>query len=95
MDKTLLAVDWKRGKVVWRFEPERPFPFYSSPAVSGDLVVVGCRDRAVYALDAKTGKQRWRTPTRGKVDSSPVIAGSHVYVGSSDGPALLPRIRQR
>ena len=37
------------------------------------------------ALDVKTGKAAWTFATRARVDSSPVIAGGRVYVGSSDG----------
>jgi outer membrane protein assembly factor BamB len=39
----------------------------------------------VYALDRATGKEVWNFATDGKVDSSPVVAGSRVYVGSQDG----------
>ena len=39
----------------------------------------------MHALDAATGKETWSFATRARVDSSPVVAGSQVYVGSSDG----------
>jgi outer membrane protein assembly factor BamB len=39
----------------------------------------------IRALDARTGKEAWRFPTRARVDSSPVVAGGRVYVGSNDG----------
>ena len=39
----------------------------------------------MHAIDAATGKAAWTFPTRARVDSSPVVAGSRVYVGSSDG----------
>jgi outer membrane protein assembly factor BamB len=58
---------------------------FSSPAVSGDVVVVGSDDGSVYALDATTGKLRWKRTTGGPVRSSPVIAGGRVFVGSNDG----------
>jgi outer membrane protein assembly factor BamB len=58
---------------------------YSSPAVSSDGVVVfGARDRNVYGVELATGKPLWKFPTRGDVDSSPVISGGRVYVGSKD-----------
>ena len=80
-----LCVDWRKAKIEWTFEPQRKQPFQSSAAVSGDLVVVGGRDRLVHGLEAKTGHERWNFPTRGRVDSSPVISGSRVFIGSSDG----------
>jgi outer membrane protein assembly factor BamB len=39
----------------------------------------------VYALDARTGKERWRAKTEGRVRSSPAIDGARVYVGAADG----------
>jgi outer membrane protein assembly factor BamB len=39
----------------------------------------------VHALDPKSGKELWNFTTRGNVDSSPVIVGERVFVGSNDG----------
>ena len=38
-----------------------------------------------HCIDRKTGKRIWVFRTRGKVDSSPVIADGKVIVGSDDG----------
>ena len=82
----MLAVDLKARKIVWSYKhPDRSFPFYSSPAVLGDRVVVGGRDKMVHALDRNTGKALWTFATGARVDSSPVIAGGLAYVGSNDG----------
>jgi outer membrane protein assembly factor BamB len=81
----VLAVDWKKGEVLWRFEAaHRPMPFFASAAVTDDLVVVGSQDRRVHALDRKTGQEVWQFTTGGKVDSSPVVSGQRVYFGSLD-----------
>jgi outer membrane protein assembly factor BamB len=86
MSNQMLAIDLKKQAVKWKYEADdNPQPFFSSPAVAGDLVIVGCRDKRVHAYDRRTGKQTWEYPTKGKVDSSPVVAGKRVYVGSSDG----------
>lgn len=69
----------------WVFTPKRQFPFFSSPAVTADLCIIGGRDKEVHAIDQSTGKERWSFRTRARVDSSPVIAGDRVFVGSSDG----------
>jgi outer membrane protein assembly factor BamB len=85
MSNQMLAIDLKKQALKWKYEAdENPQPFFSSPAVAADLVVVGCRDKRVHAFDQHTGKQTWEYPTKGKVDSSPVIAGKRVYVGSAD-----------
>ena len=34
--------------------------FQSSPAVVDDVVYTGCRDAHLYALDAATGKEKWK-----------------------------------
>ena len=72
------------GKIAWKFK-DRAFAYASSPAVTKDRLVVGCRDKRLHCLDRKTGKRLWAFRTRGKVDSSPVIADGKVIVGSDDG----------
>jgi outer membrane protein assembly factor BamB len=56
----------------------------SSPAIAGEKVFVGA-GRSLLALDRRTGKVLWRGNTGGKVDSSPLVIGGTVYVGSDDG----------
>ena len=55
-----------------------------SPAEANGIVVVGARDRKVHAMSAADGKPLWTFPTRGDVDSAPIISGGRVYVGSND-----------
>jgi outer membrane protein assembly factor BamB len=82
----VLAVDWQQAQVVWRYQTGGgEFPFHSSAAVTDKLVVVGSRDKSVHAVHRDTGKRAWTFATRGKVDSSPVIAGDRAFVGSHDG----------
>jgi outer membrane protein assembly factor BamB len=59
--------------------------FSSSPAVAGGTLYVGSGDRSVYALDAATGKARWRYRTGDVVHASPAVADGAVYAGSWDG----------
>jgi outer membrane protein assembly factor BamB len=80
------AIDWKKGSIAWTFQAEeRPQPFYSSAAVTDQLVLAGSRDRRLRALDRKTGKEVWNFATEGKLDASPVVAGKRVFVPSLDG----------
>ena len=39
----------------------------------------------VHCLEESTGKAVWTFLTRARVESSPLIAGKSVFVGSSDG----------
>lgn len=81
-----LAIDPRQKKIVWRYEnSERGAAFRSSAAVTPDTVIVGSRDKQVHALNPKTGRQFWSFLTKGRVDSSPVVAGRRVFVGSADG----------
>ncbi|HTU18888.1 MAG TPA: PQQ-binding-like beta-propeller repeat protein [Gemmataceae bacterium] len=80
------AIDWKKGQIVWTFQADnRPQPFYSSAAVTEQLVLAGSRDRRLHALDRKTGKEIWSFATGAKMDGSPVVAGKRVYAPSLDG----------
>ena len=106
MDGKLYALDARTGRSLWAFETEGVSidqkqagfdrrSLVSSPSVSGDLVFVGSRDAHLYAVDRKTGKQRWRfghkidylegTPEFSWVLSSPAVANGLVFTGSSDG----------
>lgn len=82
----VLAVDWKKKEVLWRYHsPQSDMPFHSSAAVLKDRVVVGGRDKLLHCLNRETGEKQWTFATRGKVDSSPAIVGERVFVGSADG----------
>jgi eukaryotic-like serine/threonine-protein kinase len=85
MNNEMLAISLKAQRIDWRFEaPKRKQPFYASAAVTDDLVIVGSRDKKVYALDRKTGEEKWSFLTENRVDSSPVVAGNRVFFGSLD-----------
>ncbi len=84
-DGTFFAVDIDKGNVVWKYTQTMGNPFLSSPAISGDKVVIGSHNRRVYCFDRMTGNLNWSFQTRGKIDSSPVIAGNTVIVCSHDG----------
>jgi outer membrane protein assembly factor BamB len=53
---------------------------------TGDTIFFGSSsDDKVYALDARTGRQRWAFFTEGPVRLAPFVLGDKVYVGSDDG----------
>ena len=39
----------------------------------------------MHALDRAKGNEVWKFATKGRVDSSPVVVGKRVFVGSTDG----------
>ncbi|MFO0808906.1 MAG: PQQ-binding-like beta-propeller repeat protein [Gemmataceae bacterium] len=86
MSGEVVAVDLTKTEVTWGYRPTKGRPqFFASSAATEKLIVIGGRDRRVYAIDRATGKEAWTFATDGKVDSSPVVAGGRAYVGSSDG----------
>ena len=53
---------------------------------AGDTIFFGSSsDDKVYALDARTGMERWTFFTEGPVRLAPFVSGDKVYVGSDDG----------
>lgn len=86
----VICLNLQNSEVKWRYEhPKRKFPFYSSAAVTPDLVVVGGRDKMLHALDAGTGQARWTFSTRAKIESSPVIVGGRVIFASASGKIYI------
>jgi outer membrane protein assembly factor BamB len=50
------------------------------------VVLFGCRDGHFYAIDAKTGKQKWSEDNKmGWVIASPAVRGGAVYFPTSEG----------
>jgi outer membrane protein assembly factor BamB len=53
-------------------------------AVANGTVYVPSMGNALVALDAKTGQEKWRFPTKDVVFSAPLVADGTVYFGSAD-----------
>jgi outer membrane protein assembly factor BamB len=73
------------GTVIWSKTPAIGWRIYSSPAVSDNLVFVGCDNGYVYALNVANGDINWSTQVSAlqRTYSSPVVANNKVFVGSS------------
>ncbi|MFI8966559.1 PQQ-binding-like beta-propeller repeat protein [Streptomyces sp. NPDC053493] len=87
----VLSVDVASGHVRWHFEAPAVFlsppAFAPGPAVTGGGVYLADHLGTVYALDATTGKDRWRIATEPRQSTEPVlVAAGHIHVGS--GSAL-------
>ncbi|MEA1951115.1 MAG: PQQ-binding-like beta-propeller repeat protein, partial [Planctomycetota bacterium] len=58
---------------------------YQVVVAGGKLFFGTSSDNKVYALDAKTGEQRWSFFAGGPIRLAPTVADGRVYVGSDDG----------
>ena len=88
-ENEVLGIDLERREVAWAYEHEvRKFPFYASAAADDEIVVIGGRDKIVHALDPRTGERKWEWNSGARLDSSPVIVGDRVFLGSKRGPVL-------
>jgi len=83
-----VCVDLEQRKPDWVY-PNDSHPFFSSPAVGKDRVVVGCRDRKLHCVSRTDGTPLWTFTTRRKIDGSPVICGDKVVFGSGDGRVYM------
>ncbi|HVY79298.1 MAG TPA: PQQ-binding-like beta-propeller repeat protein [Solirubrobacterales bacterium] len=84
-DGTVFAFDERTGRVEWSF-PTGNFA-YGSPAVARvpgtpPSVYIGSYDEHFYALNARSGKQRWRYDVGGAVPGTATVIGHTVYTSS-------------
>jgi outer membrane protein assembly factor BamB len=72
------ALDAETGKVLWSSPLPQKGPG-SSPCATEDTVVINAK--YLHALDAATGKERWKLEKAGGGNSSPVLwnAGGHTF----------------
>lgn len=67
----------------WKFQTKGRI--YATPAISGNMILIGSGDSTFYAIDKLTGKKNWSYRTNGAIHSSPAVYGKSVFVGSADG----------
>ena len=85
-DGRVVAVDWRKQKIVWTYtDPNHSLEYRSSCAVTDKFVILGGYDKELHCLDRATGNQVWNFKTRARIESSPVVVGERVYFGSGDG----------
>jgi outer membrane protein assembly factor BamB len=72
----------------WHYGPGDRAPWLdSSPVVVGDSVLfVGARDGDLYCLSCSGGSQKWCKHLGNRIESSPAVAGSRVYIGATGHP---------
>ena len=69
--------------VQWRFKTGGPV--IGSPAISQGVVFIGSSDGVFYAIDQRTGQQKWKVALTEPISSSPAIGDGLVYFLSYDG----------
>ncbi|MCX9025828.1 MAG: PQQ-binding-like beta-propeller repeat protein [Candidatus Methanoperedens sp.] len=74
----------------WTFDLS--FDSDSSPVIVNDVLYVGS-NFGIHAIDAKTGRELWRTHTNGFVKSAPAVADGVLYVGADDNRFYAMDIR--
>jgi outer membrane protein assembly factor BamB len=83
----LVCLDWKTGELVWKSATGRPndeFFLNAAPAASGDKVLFGGLDGAVYAFDAGSGQVLWKRDLGGRVSTSLLFADGNLFAGTSN-----------
>lgn len=80
---TVKAVRVRDGKELWhRVLPGKVF---STPAVKGRKLVVGCTDGNIYCLRTSDGKVLWSVKAEKSVLGTALIHKGTAYIGASDG----------
>ncbi len=83
----VLAVDEADGRKLWEYIPRVSGTAASVPAAGDRTVLVGFDDRAVRAIDAATGAERWGSLANSPFSpvSSPAVDGGDVYLADFSG----------
>lgn len=81
--REILAIDPRRGTVVWRFSADEKV--FGTPAIDAQgRTIVGSQDDHVYCL-SPSGELVWRYQTGADNDASPLIGeDGTIYLGSDD-----------
>jgi outer membrane protein assembly factor BamB len=82
------AIEPKSGKVLWRVTPAgvlKTTPHTVSPARAAGRVLVADNTNQLLALDAKDGATLWRKTLSGRANTSLLVIGENVLVGTADG----------
>lgn len=82
----VVAVEIESGKIVWRSPPAEGVGDRSlDPILVGERLFVAWREGIVDAFDVATGRRIWRAHLGQRLNTSLVMAGSSLVVGSLDG----------
>ena len=71
-------------EVLWKFQG-KDGGFEATAVIDHETVYVGSLDGNFYAVDRKTGKERWKYPTELGFSAGGAIADGRVFAGDTDG----------
>lgn len=78
----VVCIDGKNGQQRWNVKLGGKI--FSTPAVSGNIVVVGCTDNYIYGLDIFNGDKKWSYKCGKSVMGAVNICKGVAYIGASD-----------
>lgn len=92
-DDTSIAVSYQSGQAALRkfstgqtlWLKSIPEKFTAPPALTSDLVILGCESGRVIALDRVTGEEHWSAYLPGSVYARPLADGDRIYAASFGG----------
>jgi outer membrane protein assembly factor BamB len=80
----------KKASIAWKYrDPQRNQPIRAAAAVSDQLVAFGSQSKAIYVLGPANGDEKWKLPTRTRVESGAVIAGNRIVAATATGKIYL------
>lgn len=80
----------KKASIAWKYrDPQRSQPMRAAAAVSDQFVAFGSQSKAIYVLNPGDGTEKWKIPTRTRVESGTVIAGSRIVAATATGKIYL------
>ncbi|NNE39109.1 MAG: outer membrane protein assembly factor BamB [Gammaproteobacteria bacterium] len=99
LDGRIFGLNSASGRRLWTYEktvPALTLRGTSTPAIDGDVIIIGFDSGSLAALDINTGRLLWETgisAARGRselermvdIDASPIISGGIVYVVTFQG----------
>jgi alcohol dehydrogenase (cytochrome c) len=102
----VIAIDVKTGNLLWRYRRPRtaamsvPHETNRGVALFGDKVYFAAGEAVLVALDARTGREVWKTVVADNASGyyttlAPLVAGGVVMVGASGGEFGIRGFRRR
>ena len=87
LEGKLICIEKEIGTSIWTYEisgERKTRSIRSSPASDGKVIVFGCDNGSMYAVDVNDGRLRWSAKTRASILASPSIQEGRVFIGSTD-----------
>jgi outer membrane protein assembly factor BamB len=92
------AINMTTGELAWKLRTDGPVkatPGFGAGGLGAGVIYVASEDGNVYAVDAQFGGlPYWQYNTSKVLDSTPVVAGDHLYVAALDGTIYSFRLPQ-